>query len=91
VRHAYYYCYRHGCEAKGKSIHRADLEGQFEALLAEMKPSRTLFDLVQAMFKQAWDIQSANDTAHRQSTASALRDVEKKIENLEPVELKVSQ
>jgi DNA invertase Pin-like site-specific DNA recombinase len=82
ARHAYYYCYRHGCESRGKSIRRAEIEGQFESLLSEMKPSRTLFDLVQAMFKRAWDTQSANDTAHKQSLTSALREAEKKIENL---------
>jgi site-specific DNA recombinase len=82
ARHLYYYCYRHGCESRGKSIRRAEMEGQFENLLSEMKPSRTLFDLVQTMFKRAWDIQSANDSAHRQSITSALRDAEKKIENL---------
>ena len=82
AKHPYYYCYARGCESKGKSVRRADIEGQFETLLADMKPSRTMFALVQEMFKQAWGIQSENEETHRQSLASAVRDAEKKIESL---------
>lgn len=82
AKHPYYMCYWRGCESKGKAVRRADMEGQFEALLATMQPSRTLFNVVEAMFKQAWGIQSESEATHRQSIQLALRDTEKKIESL---------
>ena len=63
-------------------MRRADMEGQFEALLAKMQPSRTLYGVVEAMFKQAWGILSDSEATHRQSIQMALRDTEKKIESL---------
>lgn len=82
VKHPYYMCYRRGCESKGKSIRRADIEKQFETLLSEIKPSNQLFNLVQDMFKHAWDIQSESEAAHRLSIHKAVLDTEKKIESL---------
>jgi site-specific DNA recombinase len=82
AKHPYYYCYRQGCESRGKSVRRAELEGQFETMLSEMKPSRMLFDVAQSMFKQAWSILHENESARQQSIKAALREAEKKIENL---------
>jgi len=82
VKHPYYMCFWRGCESKGKAVRRADMEGQFEALLAKMQPSRTLYGVVEAMFKQAWGILSDSEATHRQSIQMALRDTEKKIESL---------
>lgn len=82
AKHPYYMCFRRGCVSKNKSIRRADMEGRFEALLAEMKPSRALFDLVHEMFRQAWAAMSESEALRKQSLHSALRDTEKKIEGL---------
>ncbi len=78
----YYMCFHKGCERKGKSIRRAEMEDRFEALLAEMQPSRVMFDLVHEMFRQAWAAMSENAAMQRQSLQKALRETETKMENL---------
>ncbi|MEM9477985.1 MAG: hypothetical protein AAGA71_22110 [Pseudomonadota bacterium] len=46
-------------------IARNKIEGAFIKLLAELRPSETMFELVRAMFKDAWTQRTAqiNDTA----------------------------
>jgi site-specific DNA recombinase len=82
AKHPYYMCYRHGCVYKGKSIRRAAIESQFEAMLAGMKPSRAMYDLTHKLFQKAWSLQSENVNVQRQSAQKALREAEQKIENM---------
>lgn len=67
VRHAYYLCFGTGCPRKGKSIRRERLEGEFETLLERLTPTRRLFDLARALFRDAWDRRSAQ--AHESAQA----------------------
>lgn len=54
-KHPYYLCFNRTCESYRKSIPRDKLEGDFAALLKSLKPSRGLFDIAKAMFKDIWD------------------------------------
>lgn len=53
--HAYYCCHNKTCPSYGKSIRRADIEGQFASLLRTMRPTRTLFNLAFEMLKDIWN------------------------------------
>ena len=55
-RHPYYLCFNKACDMHRKSIRRDVIERDFDALLATMQPSRTLFDLLYRMMKKAWDM-----------------------------------
>jgi site-specific DNA recombinase len=55
ARHPYYLCHRKGCPEYGKSIRRDVLEGQFEALLNELRPSASLFKLANVLFRKFWN------------------------------------
>ena len=44
-----------GCVNAGKSIRRELVEGDFEAPLKSLVPSRELFDLASAIFRDLWD------------------------------------
>jgi site-specific DNA recombinase len=67
VKHPYYLCPTKGCTSYRKSIRRNVLEGDFEALLERIEPSSGLFELVRAMFRDAWNMKLAQvgDTAKR--------------------------
>ncbi|ABS65506.1 Resolvase domain [Xanthobacter versatilis] len=54
-KHPYYLCFTKGCVSSRKSIPRARLEDDFEALLQKMTPSAETFALASVMFRQAWD------------------------------------
>lgn len=64
--HPYYLCHTKGCSEYGKSIRRDQLEGDFEALLKTIQPTKPYTELITAMFKDAWDIQmeKAKDAAN---------------------------
>ena len=43
------------CDLYGKSIRREQVEGDFEKLLGEMKPSKELFFLAADIFTDLWN------------------------------------
>jgi site-specific DNA recombinase len=60
-RYAYYLCHgKNGdgtrCSQYGKSVRKEKLEGDFEKLLGEMKPSKELFFLAADIFTDLWNI-----------------------------------
>lgn len=54
-RYAYYICRQNGCASAGKSIARAKVEGELEAIVRSLTPARELVDLATAMFRDLWD------------------------------------
>jgi site-specific DNA recombinase len=72
----YYLCYYKDCASKGKSIASDKVEGEFEALLGQLKPTRELFEVTTAMFKNAWNQQS-------QHTAEMLKVAKQNIQTIE--------
>ena len=53
--YGYYVCQTKDCRSRGKSIKREVIEGQFEALLRRMRPSKDLFDAIYVLMKAWWD------------------------------------
>ena len=82
ARYPYYLCPKRGCDAYGKSIRRELIEGQFEELLREIRPTPTLFKIASRMFRQLWDHRIRQASAQADSIAQELWKVEKEIEQL---------
>ena len=80
ARHPYYLCPKKGCESYGKSIRRADIEGQFETLLTGLQPSTNLFSAARAMFEDLWNHRLASGEARARSLKSEIAKVEKQVE-----------
>jgi site-specific DNA recombinase len=51
----YYLCDTRSCSMKRKSIRKEVIEGEFETLLDELRPSEGLFNLAFHMFRDLWD------------------------------------
>jgi len=60
-------CQTKGCESYRKSIRKDRLEGEFEAVLEALEPSESLFGILRAMFKDAWDKRLAQANARSQA------------------------
>jgi chromosome segregation ATPase len=71
---------RKGCESYGKSIRRAAIEGEFEALLHELRPAPELFSAARAMFEDLWNHRLASAESRRTSLKADLAKVERDIE-----------
>jgi len=80
--HAYYLCQSRQCEYKGKSIRRDVLEGEFEALLKQLTPTRSLMAVASDMFKTLWNHREASQQMRRKTLEQESNDTGRKIEQL---------
>ena len=81
-KHPYYMCFTKGCESYRKSIKRDAMEAEFEALLSDVRPSRTMFEIAKAMFKEAWEQQREQSRTVVQGLRRQLAQAEKQISQL---------
>ncbi len=54
-KYPYYLCRTKDCERGGKSIRREKIEGDFEVLLTDLKPSEHVFFMAAEMFTDLWN------------------------------------
>ena len=80
--HPYYLCQNRKCEYKGKSIRRDVLEGEFEALLKKLTPSRSLIVTADKMFKSLWDHRGLSQQARKTQLEKESVKLDKTIEQL---------
>ncbi|MEM7500345.1 MAG: zinc ribbon domain-containing protein [Pseudomonadota bacterium] len=77
---AHYCCHTKGCASFGKSIRRDKLEGDFEALLKAMRPTKGLPTLVREMFLHAWEQRRAQIAEMQGALRRNVTSVEKQID-----------
>ncbi|MBI1274499.1 recombinase [bacterium] len=56
-KYPYYLCHSRECTMYGKSVRKEKVEEEFEALLADLKPSPPLFFVASQMFTDLWNEQ----------------------------------
>lgn len=81
-RHPYYLCQNRQCEYKGKSIRRDVLEGEFEALLRKLTPSRSLIVTADKMFRLLWEHRGRSQQARRTRLEKECGKLDQNIEQL---------
>ena len=81
-KHPYYLCFTKGCDSYRKSIPRQKMEGEFAAIVQSMQPSRDLFNVAYAMFKEAWTRWSEAAAQSKAAIRSEIKSIDKQIENL---------
>lgn len=80
LRYPYYLCPKRGCEIYGKSIRRATIEGEFEALLHQLRPAPRLFRVARAMFEDLWNQRLATTETSRSGLETELAKIEREVE-----------
>ena len=76
----YYMCATKGCADYRKSIRKETLEGEFETLLHELRPSEYLFNLAVATFRDQWEEHRTTAAERSDSIKRKLNGVERKID-----------
>ena len=71
-RYAYYTCFKKGCSEARKSIPKAKIEGAFEGLLGEMKPSPITCRLIRQMFVDCWQMFKTSEGDRRAECKTAI-------------------
>ena len=82
ARYPYYLCDTRGCPEARKSVRREKIEGEFETLLASLKPTEGLFNLAFDMFRDLWDARLMSARSQGASLEKDIKLVERKIEQL---------
>jgi site-specific DNA recombinase len=77
--YAYYLCRQSGCLSTGKSISREKVEGAFDDLLRTLTPTRELFDLATAVFRDQWNAQAGKAAQRVSGLKREISDVERKV------------
>jgi site-specific DNA recombinase len=81
-KHPYYLCPKKGCASYRKSIRRADLESDFDTLIARVTPKRKMFErFVEALDALGRDNRTASDTT-RAELKTRSTEIERQIETL---------
>ena len=80
--YAYYLCDTRGCPSERKSIPREKIESGFAEILQSLQPTRKLFGLAKAMFKDAWNMWLVQAHREKDETIRQMADTEKQIETL---------
>ncbi len=75
-RYPYYECFQKGCDARRKSIKRADIETAFEALLQKLCPTGGLMAMAEEMLRDIWNIRIDTFAAHRKAQKAKLNRLE---------------
>ncbi len=78
----HYLCQTKGCEQRSKSIRKEKLEGEFEVLLRDLKPTRGLFNVVTDMFHDLWEMHRAGVGERTEAMKSELKALSRKADQL---------
>ncbi|MEM6615438.1 MAG: zinc ribbon domain-containing protein [Pseudomonadota bacterium] len=80
--HPYYLCHTKGCEMKGKSLRRADVEGAFEEVLRGLEPREPFQGVATAMFRDAWTMQKERLEEAAKTIKASVTAISTKIDKL---------
>ncbi len=80
--YGYYLCHRKQCSEYGKSVSKNRVEGDFEKLLLNLRPSKQLFGLVLELFREAWEQRIQAGSRNAMAFEAELKQVDRKINNL---------
>ncbi|MGJ8628434.1 MAG: recombinase zinc beta ribbon domain-containing protein [Sulfitobacter sp.] len=78
AKYPYYLCDTKGCVDHRKSIRREKIEGEFEVLLGELKPSASLFAMAFEMFRDLWNARLQSREDEKQAMQRQLAHMDRK-------------
>lgn len=81
-RHPYYHCPKRGCESYGKSIRRADIEGEFEKLIRTAQPNEKLLTIAERMLRKWWNGLLADGESQKKALSAQLVKIERDVDKL---------
>jgi site-specific DNA recombinase len=81
-KYAYYLCDTKGCAEYRKSFRKEKIEGEFDALLTQLQPTPSLFQVAHRMLREFWTAKVHARTSQAKSAQSDLQAIEKKVEQL---------
>ena len=87
----YYVCQTRNCDHYGKSIKRADVEGEFETLLKRIAPSRPVLKITRKIFEKLWARRAMEFEERRKALKANLSQINGELDALVERVLNASQ
>ncbi len=78
----YYFCQTRNCPDRRKNIRKEKIEGEFEALLKDLRPSAQSFKLVRAMMQDCWETFRQTAVQSASEAKAQIREIERKTDAL---------
>jgi site-specific DNA recombinase len=78
-KHPYYHCKTKGCQLKGKSIKRKEMEDKFEDILRSIKPKARTLNLTKEILLDIWNKRLADVDSLKKNHENNLDEVRAKI------------
>ncbi len=81
-KYPYYLCRTKGCVSYGKSILREKMESQFETLLKQLTPAKSLMKTATKMFKSLWDNETKDKNRRKQDLQKHIKQLDREKEKI---------
>ena len=81
-KYPYYLCDTKGCVSYRKSIRRDKIEGEFDEIVRSLQPSKGLFEIAKAMFRDAWDQRAVQAENLVETLKLDMKLIEKQLEDV---------
>ncbi len=81
-KYPYYLCDTKGCVSYRKSIRRDKIEGEFDEIVRSLQPSKGLFEIAKAMFRDAWDQRAVQSENLVETLKLDMKLIEKQLEDV---------
>lgn len=82
AKYPYYLCQQPNCPSRCKSARHGRIEGEFESLLRELRPSRQIFMLATDVFRTLWNERVKELSEGKKGIESELRKIERDTEQM---------
>ena len=76
----YYLCYTKGCVSYGRSVRQELIEGQFEELLQQLRPTASLIKAAGFVLKRIWEHRVASAKEHAKRLESEIKKIDQAID-----------
>ena len=78
----YYHCPSKECSDYGKAVPRDRIEGEFESILQDLRPSHDMFVLAYGVFRKLWDTRAEGIKSRKKEWESEVRQIEGNVTQL---------
>ena len=81
-KYAYYFCHNRKCSSYRTNIKKDVIESQFEHIVENLKPSKSLFKTTIAMLEDIWNFRLNQSKQRQKELASEVTEIQKQIDSL---------
>jgi len=79
TKYPYYFCHNKECLDYKKSVRKETIEGEFEVMLQNLRPSQSLFFMATEMFRELWEDRQSRAKTDAVSIQKEIQQIDRKV------------